>query len=324
VRARAVLALLLACAPAACREVEPSRRATAPTSARATLVLEPARIGVGQVGELELAVVTPPGHALRPWTPPAEVEGVWVLDSRALPVEKTAERWVYRTRVRVRPRSAGSFVWPGGSLEVEAPDGSTSSVGWDELAVEVPSLLPEYPGRTTPFGARAPARPVTAPAAHVWAPAALGALFTLACVGLVALARARRRAAARPPPTPAPPRPPPWQAARAELGRAAELADARPFDAAHATARALRRYVQRRFGAAATGRTTEELASATPPFAATSRWPAFVSILEGLDAFRFRSDGESGARDAAAARANTLLEKARAFVDDSVPPESRS
>jgi hypothetical protein len=321
VRACATLTLLLACALAACRQTEPSRLEPAPTSARATLVLEPARIGVGQVGELELVVVTPPGHTLRPWTPPAEVEGAWVLDSQALPVEKTPSRWVYRTRVRVRPRAVGSFVWPAGSLEVEAPDGSTSSVAWDELAVEVPSLLSEHPGRTTPFGVRAPAAPATA--ANVWAPAALGALFSLACVGLVALARGRRRAAVRPARAPAPTRSPPWQLARAELGRAAELAEGSPFDAAHATARALRRYVQRRFGAAAMGRTTEELAAAAPPFAAASRWPAFVSILEGLDAFRFRPEGEPEARDAAAARAGVLLDQARAFVEDSVPPESR-
>ena len=316
-------AALLALALAGCSE-EPGapRPPAAPILARATLVLEPPRLGVGQVGELELAVVTPPGHTPRPWTPPEELEGIWILGSEALPVEKTEVRWVHRTRVRVRARAVGGFVWPGESVEVDAPDGSTARVAWEELAVEVPSLIPEYPGRTAPFGARAPARVAEAPT-RMWGPAAAGALFTLACVGLVALARRRRRDAAVPSPEPVPAAAPPWLQARAALEAADALAGERPFEAAHATALALRRYVERRFGAPAAGRTTEELADATPPFAATSRWPTFVAVLEGLDAFRFRSQGEADTRESAASRVGALLEDAHRFVEDSVPPESR-
>jgi len=314
--------MLLASALLVCAEEPPSvPPPAAPASARASLLLEPQRIGIGQVGEVELVIVTAPNHTPRPWSPPSEVEGVWLLGSEALPAEKSAARWVHRTRFRLRPRQVGGFVWPGGSLPVEAPDGSTELVEWEELAVEVPSLIPEYPGRTTPFGAR-PVAPIAA-AAPVWGPAAAGALFTLACVGLVALARRRRRAGAAAAPPAGPAQTAPWQRARAEFDTADAQTEERPFDAAHTTARALRRYMESRFGAAAAGRTTEELSRATPPFAVTSRWPAFVSILEGLDAFRFRPDSEPAARASAHARAAELLDEARRFVEASVPPDQR-
>lgn len=295
--------------------------AAAPTTTRAALVLEPPRIGIGQVAELDLVVVTPPGHVPRPWTPPAEVPGVWILGSETLPVEKTPSRWVYRNRVRVRATAVGGFVWPAGSLRVEAPDGSTQQVAWSELAVEVPSLIPDYPGRTTPFGARAPS--ATAPPADVWAPFALGALFSLTCVGLVALARHRRRVAQAPLAAPAPAAPAPWEGAQADLAAAARVARQEPFAAAHATARALSRYVEQRYAAPATGLTTEELAGTAPPFILTSRWPALVSILAGLDAFRFRCEHEAAARSAADARIGALIQEARSFVEDSIPPQVR-
>lgn len=323
-RARLLCALLALCA-AACAESEGGLEPGAPTSTRATLVLEPPRIGVGQVAELELAVVTPPGHAPRPWTPPDEVAGLWILDGETLPAEKEPARWLHRTRLRVRARAVGPTLWPAGSVEVEAPDGSLRAVAWPALAVEVTSILPELPGRTTPFGVRSTgsgARDMSP--ASFWGPAAAGALATLACVGLVALARRRRSSGEAPAPEPLAPPPPPWTLARSDLESARALASERPFDAAHATALALRRYVERRFGARAAGRTTEELVREGPPFVAASRWPALCTILQGLDALRFRAETDPDARHALVARLDDLLDEARAFVEDAIPPESRS
>jgi hypothetical protein len=296
--------------------------AASPTP-RATLVLEPPRIGVGQVAELELAVVTPPGHTPHPFAPPSELPGLWLLSADPLPIEKQPSRWMHRTRLRVRARASGSFVWPASSLEIEAPDGSVSTLGVAEVPIEVLSILPDYPDRFTPFGVRRPP-PAARNAGSVWGPAAAGALAALAGVGLVALAR-RRRAIARE--ARAEPRAkrvePPWSRAREELVGARQCAVEDPFAGAHATAVALRRYVSRRFGADAIGRTSEELAAATPPFGARSRWPAFVAILRGLDEFRFLPESDGNVREALAARVATLLVEAEAFVDDSTPPEAR-
>ncbi len=321
--ATVLCALVTACA---CAESEAPRQPGASPRPRATLVLEPARIGIGQVAELELAVVTPPGHVARPWAPPGEVAGLWILDVETLPVEKEPARWLHRTRLRVRARAVGTALWPAGSVDVEAPDGSVAAVTWEALAVEVPSVQPEVPGRSTPFGVRSTGAAALrdAPPAAFWGPAAGGALAALACVGLVALARRRRRSARSPPPEPAVGQSPPWTRALADLEAASALADDRPFAAAHATALALRRYVERRFGARAAGRTTEELLEETPPFAAASRWPALLRILQGLDALRFRAESDPDARRALSARLGDLLDGARHFVEDSIPPESRS
>jgi hypothetical protein len=303
---------------------EPSdaRYAASPTP-RATLVIEPPRIGVGQVAELELAVVTPPRHTPRPFSPPAELPGLWLLGADRLAVEKQPTRWVHRTRLRVRARASGRFVWPASALEVEAPDGSVSTLPVAEVPVEVVSILPDYPDRFTPFGVRRPP-PAARRSGSVWGPAAAGALAALAGVGLVALARKRRSSDQNAPAEPgAAPAEPPWNLAHQDLAAAQEHAARDPFAGAHATARALRRYLARRFGADAIGRTSEELAAATPPFGARSRWPACVAILRGLDEFRFLPESDRSVREALATRVAALLVEAEAFVEDSTPPEAR-
>jgi hypothetical protein len=314
----ALLGGLLGCQ----REPSDLRYAASPTP-RATLVLEPPRIGVGQVAELELAVVTPPGHTPRPFSPPSELPGLWLLSADRLPVEKQSTRWVHRTRLRVRARASGRFVWPASALEVEAPDGSVSALTVAEVPVEVVSILPDYPDRFTPFGVRRPA-PAAQRGGNAWGPAAAGALAALAGVGLVALARRRRGSAqeARPEPSAARAEPP-WSRAREDLAEARKHAAGDPFAGAHATSRALRRYVARRFGADAIGRTSEELSTATPPFGARSRWPACVAILRGLDELRFLPESDRSVREALAARVAALLVEAEAFVEDSTPPEAR-
>ncbi len=79
-----------------------------------------------------------------------------------------------------------------------------------------------------------------------------------------------------------------------------------------------------RFRADAVGRTTEELALAEPPFAATTRWPIFVDILRGLDAFRFRPAGGAAEFALLADRLSELRGRAEVLVEDSVPPEERT
>jgi hypothetical protein len=238
-------------------------------------------------------------------------------------VEKETSRWIHRTRLRLRARRAGRYLWPATSVEVEAPDGALTTLAVDPLPVEVTSILPELPERLTPFGVRSPP-PASRATGSVWGPAAAGALAALAGVGLVALARRRRREQAHAvAPSRTPPVQPPWERALQELAAARELSRRAPFDAAHATAGALRRYVARRFGTDAAARTSEELAETTPPFAATSRWPAFLAMLRALDELRFRPEGDRSVGEALAARLAVLLDEAVAFVEDSTPPEAR-
>jgi hypothetical protein len=303
--ALAALGVLAACE----RAGEPTR---APTTLRAEVVAEPPELRVGEVGTLEIAVVTPPGHGVRPLEPPRDLSGVWLLDAQRLPVEKQPWRWIHRTRLRIRPHEVGALTWPGGSAEVEAPDGSVSRVAWEAVPLEVVSVLPEFPDRLTPFGARVPEPEPAAPGRL--AAALGGALLTLAGVGVLALLRRSRTA-----PIPAaPPGEPADSRARAVLARARAALEADPIAAADAAAGALRRYAAARFGADTVSRTSEELALLRPPFAATTRWPALLSILEALDDLRFRPAG-GGGRAALVERVRGLLDAAQRFVQETAP-----
>ena len=308
-------ALLLAGILSACGDAR-NTRAGAPPALRAVLVLEPRILGVGEVGLVELSVVTPPGHAVHPVESPVEVAGLWLLGSEALEVEKRASRWVHRTRLRVRAREVGSLEWPAGTLDVEAPDGSVASVSFEALPIEVASVLPEYPDRLSPFGMRSPEPEVGS--AGSLASAAAGAGLTLAVLAVVALVRRRMRDRASSG-SAAEPREPPWVTARTALATAREQVDLDPLAAADGAVRALRRYMARRFGADAEARTTEELAAAIPPFAATSRWPRFVALLEELDAQRFPPH-----ESVLAQRIAALVAEVEAFVEETIPDGARS
>ncbi len=306
------LAALALCA-AACGEPPP---VAAPTTSRATWVLEPPRIALGQVAVIELAVVTPPGHQLRPFVPEGDIPGFWLLETEALPVEKQASRWIHRTRLRVRARDVGQFVWPGGQVQIEGIGDRTESLSLDDLTLDVVSQLSENPEQLAPFelrGAGAPAGTGSTLVAAVG-----GAGVALAAVAGVLLVRRRLRQ--RKPLSPPIPEPaaPPWIEARVELTGARGQ---EPCTAAHMVAIALRRYMQRRFGADTLARTTEEIDAASPPFSATSRWPTFVAILHGLDEFRFRPRTDA---PALVNRVRALVDAAEAFVEDTIPPGSRS
>jgi hypothetical protein len=314
----ALAAALLAAAGCRAGSDAPSRALPLP---RARLVLEPPRVGVGQVATLELAVATPPGHQLRPWPAPDSAPGFWILEAEVLPVERQESRWIHRTRLRVRARDVGRFTWPGGAVDVEAPDGRVETLRFEALPIEVASLLPEYPDRFAPFGPRAPPQRARDGGASLGS-ALAGAIAALAAVAAVAALRRRRRASVAAP-EPAPVTPPPWEEARSALAAGRALASRDPFAAAGRTARALRRYVARRFAADAAGRTSEELETMEPPFAVTTAWPDFVAMLRRLDELRFRRPEEPAVRQALAERVVAVLDEAESFVSDSIPPELR-
>jgi hypothetical protein len=313
------VALVAAFITSACGEAGPDAGPVAPTTTRAVWVLEPSRIAVGDVAVIELAAVTPPGHTVKPLEPPNELPGFWVLDSEAMPVLKEPSRWVHRTRLRVRARAVGRFVWPGDILQVEAPDGTLDPLVVKSLPLEVVSELAEHPERLAPYDLRDVREPAVG-ARTLWLATAGGAAGALACVFVAARVRRRLRTGEAPGHGVASaPREPPWIYARAALDRADAVSSEDPLAAAHAVAGALRRYAAARFGADAPARTTEELENAAPPFAAASRWPAFLAILRGLDEFRFRPPVD---RSAVTERLRTLAAQARAFVEETVPPES--
>ena len=318
------IATLIALLAVACADERPQPPPHAPVGPRAAWLLEPARIGVGQVTTLELAVVTPPDHALAPYAPPPAPPGLALAGSEALPIEKDGARWLHRTRLRLRATATGTFAWPSSAIGLEGPDGSTLQLALPEHPIQVVSILPEYPDRVSPFGARAPALP-RRPPAPVWVSALLGAATALSGVALVALARRRRRATAGSPEEPgASPGPPAWSLAREGLDAARSLAASDPFAAAHGVSLALRRFVDRRFGAATRGLSGEELRAGEPPFAARSRWPALLAILAELDELRFRPESDPEARGALAARLAELISSAERFVEDAVPPDARA
>jgi len=286
---------------------------TPPTSLRGTLVLEPSRLELGDVAELEIAVVTPPGFGVRGAGPPPETPGFWLLSSETLPVTKEPGRWIHRTRLRVRAREVGRFHWPAWPMIVENADGAASPLSIEGRDIDVSSVLPEFTGREGPFGLRrAAGRGGGDP---LWA-AAAGALAMLALIGLVALVRReRRRRAARESGLEAGPSrasTPAWEDAGRAFDEAGREAD--PNAAADAIAAAIRRYLERRFGVSTGAFTTEELAAAATPFVVRSRWPRYLDLLRELDALRFPPAPEDASPRVAAA-----LAEARALVADSTP-----
>ncbi len=314
----------------------------APVRSRAMWVLEPATIGIGDVATLEMAVVTRPNHRVRPFATPEQVAGLWILEVETLPVSQQANRWVHRTRVRIRPREIGRFDWPSTQIEVES-DGVVENLIAEGLPIEVLSVVPQYIGKLTPFGLQPLHAESNAKAPWAWA--AGGAGFTLGCLALFWLAR---RESNRPQATASNRRlgVPPWVTALAAIETSLEQVDRDPILACASASAALRNYMDRRYGggkmapggaSANVGAetdhvsssiassifcsifcTTEELERSTPPFAATSRWPKFVSLLRKLDQFQFSAPpGAASSRSGAP----EVIREVAAFVRDSIPNE---
>ncbi len=304
----ALLVASLLCA--ACGEPPP---AAVPVEPRAAWLLEPPQIRVGDVASLDRLVVTPPGWSVPPLEPPSAPEGFWLLDAESPATERLAARWIHRTRLRIRAREVGRFMWPASSAEIEAPGGEKRRLELDALELEVVSVLPEAPDRLTPYGVRplpeTSARSLLA-AAAAGALAALGAL----AIGLIGVRRRRARA----------PAPRDESAgvsaearARASLSQAREALGDDPEFAAHAISTALRRFVRERFDVPALSRTSEELAATPAPLALATRWAELARLLLALDAERFAAQSQP---PAAGQRLAPLLDRAEAFVAESLPP----
>jgi hypothetical protein len=323
-RVRGLLAAL-ALAAAACGGAEPQpgaeARPAAPVSLRGAVVIEPPRLAIGEVAVVEVAVVTPPEHRVRPLAPPEKLPGLWLLDVETPPTQQEAGRWVHRTRFRVRARELGSFEWPAQEAQVERPGGEPLALALEARPFEVESVARELPGRVDPFGLRGPPQAEPRPGGF-WGPALVGALGTLAALGLVSLGRRLRRAETGAEtgglvPGSASDEPgAEWREALAGLDGAERRAAADPRAAADQISVTLRRFVTRRFGLRADALTTEELAVATPPFAMSTRWPQLLAILTRLDVARFRAPG-----DAAGAELRAALGEARSLLSGYAPRE---
>lgn len=308
------LAAVAALVVLGCGEPEEEPLFRAPAESRATLVLEPPVVAVGDMAGLDLTVVTRPGAALLPFELPASLDGFLVVEREPLVVVKEPARWLHRTRLQLRAIEVGSFAFPAGSVEVEGADGGTAVLHYDALPLEVVSVLGTH-RRQNPYGIRLLPLDDLFDAEGRGSVGAFvaGALLALASVGVALLVRRRGalRAARAEPPAPGPPA---WESARAELAGARALLSGDPREALDRASRALRRYAVRRFGGDASVRTTPELEGAQPPFTLTTRWSRFVALLAGLDAARFpaRTDPE---------QASALLAEVEAFVEETVPAE---
>jgi hypothetical protein len=288
--------------------------ARAPANFRASVVLEPPRIEIGDTFTVEIAVVTPPEHRVAPAPVPKALAGLWILEAERPSLDREPGRWVHHQRFRARARATGPFMWPALELGVEGPTGSKQSLSTPERPFEVTSLLAEHPERRSFFSYRAP------PLAEVggsgpWLPALLGALFALAGVALFAFVRRVRsaRTDAAPGDSDATGSGAADDAALAAFAHA-ESALGDPVRAADLASEALRGW------AAARARTpslqaasTEELAARAAPFLIATRYAPFLALVHELDALRFpppQADRAALARDAIA-RAAAFVARSR-------------
>jgi len=307
---RVVAALALGLAASAARAEAPERPPL-PAQLGATLVIEPPRIEVGDPFEVEIAVVTPPDHAVAPAPVPKAIDGLWILDAERPVVERQPGRWVHRQRFRARARATGELVWPALELGVEGPGGVKTSVRVPARPFVVRSLLDEHPEQRSFFSYRA-ARRGTDGARGPWLPALLGALFALGGVALAAWVRHVRAAAAAATAAgalaAASGADADERAALEALRRAASADD--PVRAADLAAAALRDWAAERSRMPSVrAATSEELARRPVPFLIATRWAGFVALVAELDALRFpppRDDAAARVRDAIA-RASELV-----------------
>jgi hypothetical protein len=311
--------LALACGaseppPAAEPAAEAAPTATAPSppdaTLRAAIVIEPPRIEIGDVFEVEVAVVTPPDHRVAPAQVPKAMPGILIVEAALPSVAQEPGRWVHRQRFRARARATGPFRWPALELDVEAPDGARERVVAPERPFEVVSLLEEQPDRRSPFSFRSPR--LEGGGSGPWLPALIGSLMTLAALGLLALVRRVRNA--EPAAVAAAPllgAPDEESAALLAALRDAE-AEADAVRGADLASEALRAWAAERFLAPRLrSATTEELAGLAPPFLLTTRWAALRAALAALDAVRFPPR-----REGAHAELARALAHARALVAD--------
>jgi hypothetical protein len=221
-------------------------------------------------------------------------------------------------RIRVRARETGSFEWPALHVAIEDARGVRSELVTAARPIEIVSVLPNFPERVEPFSYRMPAAGDDA-TGSLWA-AAAGSLGTLALLALFAIARrTRQRARTRKSAAARTAESQPWVEALAALAAARTDTDSNWRRAGGLGARALRRYLARRFSVATESLTTEEMSAIAKPFGAGSRWPGALECLRDFDAERFRAQSDASA----AAQVRAALDAAHRFVEASIPPERR-
>jgi hypothetical protein len=278
---------------------------------RGAVVIEPPRLTVGEVARVEVTVVTPPEHWVRPVHPPGEIPGFWLLDAEPLAIQRDPSRWVHRTRIRARARAPGRFEWPATTVEIETPERGVVSLELEERPLEVASVTRDFPDRTSPFPLR-PA-PETPRERGALLPFLAGGLVTVLCLALLAMARRARAPGARAAPAAREPaRLPAWRSAQATLESALSLTEQDPERAADAASAGLRHFFAVRFSAPIQSLTTQELRELAAPVGTERHWPVLLSILEQLDAARFqpRVEGEASGVREAIARAQQLVTEA--------------
>ena len=312
--ASALAALLLI---GACERSEPVPGVPAPVSPRAGTVIEPPDLRIGDVANVEVAVVVPPDHRVRPIPAPERVPGLWILEAEEVPVERHASHHVHRTRFKVRARKTGETRWPAMTAVAESPDGELIELESAERPLRIHEVTSELSGRREPFSFRAPREPRREGGFAV--PALFGAGGTLLALALITAVRRIRNRPSAPPPGPSV-RESSWRATQAALEAARDRVPEDPVAAADAASAALRAYVTRRWAAGAETATTEELAAREPPLGTSSRWPELLRLLRALDGFRFRPVADEPLeRDELAA----TLRDAQRFVAEAAPPEAR-
>ena len=293
----------------------------APPALRATLAIEPPILHIGDVTTVEIVVVTPPEHRVLPYAPPS-IPGLWLLEAQPLDPELGAQRWVHRTRLRVRPREVGHQLWPASQVVVETADDRRESLALPERELEVVSVMPDFPERSEPFGLRTPDRATAR--GGFWLGAGLGALAGMLAMG-IALAIRRRTVAgtgalrsehteegddAL------------WHWAERELQAASEHLPDDPRAAANRAALTLRRYTATRFRVDIESASTEEIAATSPPLRMRSHWPLLVRVLRQLDGERFRPSSTATDRGADAST-RRIIEEVRAYVTSTRPRGAR-
>ncbi len=289
----------------------------APVAPRATLLLAPDVLKIGEIVTAEIAVVTPPESRVRP-IPTQLIEGLALLGAQTLPPERHEYYWMHRTRYRVRPESVGEHVWPSLELEVERPDGTIERLELAARRFEVASVRGRFPDRDRPFGLEEPDAGAEGPGSGgLVAGVALGVLLSaLVALGIWGVrAMATRRAESRV--IPERPRATSlFDWTERELAEALEVLEADPRRAASVGAHLLRVYMARRFGSETEAATTEELERRPPALAERTSWPDFVRILHSFDDERFRpaADGTPGG-----ARIRSALEDSRRLIEASRP-----
>ena len=289
----------------------------APVAPRATLLLTPDVLHIGEIVTAEIAVVTPPESLLRA-IPTQQIEGMSLLGAQTLPPEQYEHRWMHRTRYRLRADEVGEHVWPSLELDVERPDGTIERLELAARRFEVVSIRGRFPDRERPFELEEPdAAAESAGSGGLVAGFALGVLLSaLVALGIWGVrAMVTRRAESRV--IPERPRATSlFDWTERELDEALEVLEADPRRAASVGAHLLRVYMARRFGSETEAATTEELERRPPALAERTSWPDFVRILHSFDDERFRpaAEGTSGG-----ARIRSALEDSRRLIEASRP-----